>query len=345
MRLPGLDGLRALAITAVLYSHVAMLIKPNDALSTSAGTEGVLLFFAISGFLITMLLLREQDAKSIDLKRFYARRAFRILPVAGIYLSIVWLLAQLGSIELKPWETLTAFLFLGNYAPHTWYTGHFWSLAVEEHFYLVWPLVVSRMGRLALVPSISVAVGTLIWRQLDLIPLVVLPIHRTDYRLDSFGVACAIAILWHYRKPAWISSAWALGSGCALWSIAFLLPHTLFSIRLSLKAIAAALIVAHVAAQAIPWRALELPLVRWVGRLSYSLYIWQQIVLSDLLPIHWAGKLSIAIALAVMSYHWIEQPMIRMGRSLMEKPAMLAALRARFHIHDRNDPDWADEYL
>src|SRR5262245_21093106 len=101
----------------------------------------------MSGFLICSKLVDEEAAGGIDLKAFYVRRAFRILPPAFLYLGVVALLGVVGVMSGPGGqEILSSALFFRNYRPLTDTTGHFWSLSVEEHFYLFWPLLMLLFG-------------------------------------------------------------------------------------------------------------------------------------------------------------------------------------------------------
>ncbi|MBV8782143.1 MAG: acyltransferase, partial [Phycisphaerae bacterium] len=143
-RIESLDGLRALAIVLVLAFHM----RESGAFAhawinavAAKGQFGVEIFFVLSGFLITMLLLREEQKHGrIDLKMFYIRRGFRILPPAMTYLLVVAVLAIVG-VSTASGDLATSALFVRNF--FSWGstdTGHFWTLAIEEQFYLLWPL-------------------------------------------------------------------------------------------------------------------------------------------------------------------------------------------------------------
>ncbi|GLC28316.1 acyltransferase family protein [Roseisolibacter agri] len=145
-----LDGWRAVAIGLVVADHVCKgLIRDMDLNRAVArlalGAHGVNLFFAISGFLITARLLQEREATGgVSLGAFYVRRAWRILPPAFAFLAVVGCLGLAGALPVAGWDWLAALGFWRNYAEPVlndtgYYTAHFWSLAVEEHFYLLWP--------------------------------------------------------------------------------------------------------------------------------------------------------------------------------------------------------------
>jgi peptidoglycan/LPS O-acetylase OafA/YrhL len=146
-RIPTLDGLRAAAISIVIASH----IDQHQSMALSRiGHMGVMIFFALSGYLITARLLDEYAANGrISLRNFYLRRAFRILPPALTYIAILSILAAAGLVVCNAAAIRGALLFYVNYMDvgdtgHR--VGHFWSLSVEEHFYLLWPLALITFG-------------------------------------------------------------------------------------------------------------------------------------------------------------------------------------------------------
>lgn len=156
--IPTLDGWRAIAIMLVLGAHaVPMLINSETRIGgllakvLSHAGFGVDVFFALSGFLICTLLLQERANRgAISLRSFYIRRVFRIIPPIILYLIVLYVLRE---IELLPMITLqelsAVLLFIRNNTDGSWYTGHFWSLAVEEHFYFLIPwLLLIRSNRI-----------------------------------------------------------------------------------------------------------------------------------------------------------------------------------------------------
>ncbi|HLB08176.1 MAG TPA: acyltransferase, partial [Gemmatimonadaceae bacterium] len=215
--IPTLDGWRAVAIIAVMASHAghsysAPLGRGSFFDRISSGTHGVNLFFAISGLLITSRLLEEWDtAGRVSLKRFYIRRAFRILPPALLYLACVALLGAIGLLPVVREEFVAATLFYRNYLPAIlgpggagFFTSHYWSLGVEEHFYLFWPALLLFAGRKRALPvAIVVAVLVAVWRHFEAWREIMLynaiqPTYfaRSDTRIDSimWGVVAALAL-------------------------------------------------------------------------------------------------------------------------------------------------------
>ena len=211
--LPTLDGWRAIAIVAVLLDHTVEYSGlghyPKLLSLTHTGPNGVSLFFAISGFLICSRLLEEKRAfGQISLRGFYIRRACRILPPAMFYLLVIGALSLCGLIIVSPGEWWSSALFFRNYLPGDWinrgwggYTIHYWSLAVEEHFYFLWPAALVFLGKKrARWFALSLAFAVAAWRTWDfnrhwfdrLIPGLLFG-SRTDVRMDALLLGCVAA--------------------------------------------------------------------------------------------------------------------------------------------------------
>lgn len=147
LRITGLDGLRAISCLMVIIGHASYGVGFPQVIDgkwfTFMALFGVKIFFVISGFIITHLLLKEYAGTgSISLRLFYARRALRILPPYVLYLVAVWVCARLNWLPMPDGADFTfAALFLSNYFPTDWFLEHTWSLSVEEQFYLIWPLL------------------------------------------------------------------------------------------------------------------------------------------------------------------------------------------------------------
>jgi peptidoglycan/LPS O-acetylase OafA/YrhL len=354
---PTLDGWRAFAVLAVIVDHARQTfieagLSPGVLAVTSWGGYGVDLFFAISGFLICSRLLSEWTLNGqISLKNFYIRRAFRILPLYWTYLLVLLLLVLASGLAVSGRELGACLLFSRNYLPCSdglgTYTSHFWSLAVEEHFYLLWPfLLVLFRPRLALWVTPLFALIIHGWRVIDqrahLFDAIfhnphILLYWRTDVRLDALLWGCFAALVCHRHPlselPAWIS--WLLLSAVA-GAVAFSAP----ALPLLLAILFPILILSTAYGRAgVLYRFLELSAVRWIGRLSYSLYIWQSLFLqSQRVPDpHWFAILKhfpvnilMIVLCAVITHYLVEQPMIYLGRKLTrsasgrrERPAPL----------------------
>jgi peptidoglycan/LPS O-acetylase OafA/YrhL len=339
IHIPTLDGWRAIAISMVMLHHVVRGLYPRDAdywnqSWTLFGAFGVDVFFALSGLLITRLLIEEaRQTGTIDLRSFYIRRSFRILPPCLVFLTVVSLA---GLIQSRV-ELASCLLFFRNYIPASSgaiYTAHLWSLAVEEHFYLIWPglLLLSGVKR-ARALAMWLAIGIGLWRvanaQLNLLPALVTH-FRSDLRMDALLWGCAAAFLLdlpprRYRLPVWL--------GLLAAAIAFL---NFYSLLTGLwLAILIPLVLAGTAMHP-EWRvsrALEWTPLRWVGRISYGLYLWQQIFLIPgyMQPAHpwqrWPWNLLATFVVAGVSYYAIERPLLRVGRRLASSRADLRIAR------------------
>lgn len=329
-----------MAILAVLCCHAQW---PSGGLAPY-GAMGVSVFFALSGFLITRRLMEEwRTAGRIGLSGFYLRRTFRILPPMLIYLAVVALLGcGLHRIPMDRRQLAASLFFWRNYltapAAQGWYTGHFWSLAVEEHFYLIWPVLLCWAGlRRArwLAPALALAVAA--WRAADarcdlvgrLNPALRGSVQRTDYRLDILLFGCALALVWdHPRTQATLRRtggsllalvAAAAAVCCQVWT-----PAGYLTMMAMLMALLPAATVAK--PESLAGRMLEWAPLAWLGRLSYSLYVWQQLFLPGGGLPHALGmwqrapwNLAAIFGCAALSHYLVEQPAIAWGKRLRRR--------------------------
>jgi peptidoglycan/LPS O-acetylase OafA/YrhL len=153
-RVPCLDGLRAISIIMVLFAHMAGtrnfdLSEPLSQFVKNLGNLGVRVFFVISGYLITSMLLAEYEKNGcISLKKFYFNRTFRIFPAMYVFVLFIVVANYFGVVTLYDNDILFAASYTMNYHDkHAWEMGHLWSLAVEEQFYLLWPLMFVLFGK------------------------------------------------------------------------------------------------------------------------------------------------------------------------------------------------------
>jgi peptidoglycan/LPS O-acetylase OafA/YrhL len=323
-RIPTLDGLRAVAIMIVLVSHV---LKGNEQLFV-LGHMGVLIFFALSGYLITGKLLAEyQSSGRVSLRDFYLRRAFRILPPALVYLAVLSVLSAVGIAVSSPAVLRSALFFYTNYidgGPNGWYAGHFWSLSVEEHFYLFWPCLLLVFGvvkgwRTALCMAIAVSV----WRVVDSHQHIIADpflqgyLGRTDLIADTLLWGCCLAFV-KPKASATVSTIVAIYCAVLLAVLCEGVRFTL-AVPMPLEHILPAVMVgAVIACPTAPiGRLLELAPLRFIGKISYSLYIWQQLFLFSHMPTLLA--IAAAVACAYLSYRFIEQPCIAFGRTVIAR--------------------------
>jgi peptidoglycan/LPS O-acetylase OafA/YrhL len=349
--IPTLDGWRAVAILAVIASHAGHSYSQAHGRESffdhiASGTHGVNLFFAISGLLITSRLLEEWDTRgSVSLKRFYTRRAFRILPPALLYLGVVALLGALGLLPVVWSEFVAATLFFRNYLPVIlgpngagFFTSHYWSLGVEEHFYLFWPALLLLAGRKGALPvAIVIAILVAVWRHFEAWREIMLynaiqPTYcaRSDTRIDSimWGVVAALAL----SRPE--VRAFVERYLSTIVYLAFVALYGAIVYRYGTRptfweaSIVPVLIAGTVLRPTgVLGRVLENPVMRWIGRLSYSLYLWEFFFVyypgvPSTLGVWQTFPLNLiaTIVCASASYYLVERPLIRVGHRLA--PAM-----------------------
>jgi peptidoglycan/LPS O-acetylase OafA/YrhL len=329
--LPTLDGWRGVAVLMVIAFHAfgsrVSALKP-------LGSLGVSIFFALSGLLICNRLLAEHGKTDrIDLRGFYIRRAFRILPPALFFLGTLAVLSAWIAPVATFGELAACLFFWRNYYTGAgWYTGHFWSLAVEEHFYLFFPVMLAWLGpRRALPVAIALGTALLGWRILDTHwpwlfehTNVVPQYFRTDCRLPDLLFGAVTAML-AARAPHWFVLPAAAAGGLVLIArvVNLPVPWVMQSVLLPWLLLGTVL-------RPDAWlgRALEWTPLAWVGRMSYSLYLWQQIFfhgparfrLAGLEPFQdWPWNAIGLFACAAASYYLLERPLTRLGRRLADR--------------------------
>lgn len=292
----GLDGLRGLAAALVVAGHAGV---PFLAFGGGVGVE---LFFVLSGFLITTLLLEEFAATgAVNLRTFYARRARRLLPALFVFLAIVGGAALVVGASAELRGVVAGF----TYSTNLWRVNdvglgsmyHLWSLAVEEHFYLVWPIVIvalrGRPRAVLAVASLAAAASTL-WRihLLDDGASWVRLYSGSDVRISGMLIGGALAVLVLQGLRA---RSYALGIVGLVAVLTVTVPTFTWGL-LAVDAVAVALVLGIVTSGC---RWLEsTPLVS-TGRISYALYLWHVPLLHAFGP--WIGvPLSVACAVASM---------------------------------------------
>lgn len=318
-RVVALDGVRGIAILLVLVNHFATGVEPKhhqlypgmDWQGHGAGFVGVQLFFVLSGYLITSLLIKEFHRYSeVSFSRFYLRRARRLMPalitLCGIYGMYVALFDR-PQMRLALGSIFRAITYTGNlpsFFPKNEALVHTWSLAVEEQFYLVWPIVLVGLLRKgqgqAVKVAIVVGIATIIGR--EMVPLILEGRHAPFLQYNLFRwdalMAGTLLALRPIRVAAWMG--W-LGIAVLVVLVA-IAPAAIPGWQYTLSTFACAAIVAT--ATQIRWLANRS--LAHVGLISYSLYLWHVPLLRWGLP----GPISLLLCFAVAeaSYWWIELP-------------------------------------
>jgi peptidoglycan/LPS O-acetylase OafA/YrhL len=308
-RIPALDGWRGIAIILVLFDHIHFSLHDRYAYPwMETGKHGVTIFFVLSGFLITTKLI---DGP-INLKSFYTRRLFRLMPAALLYLTWLTLFDRLtGAHFTSRAEILSCVLFYRNFISTPGLAGHFWSLSVEEQFYLFWPVLLVLMGirrclGIAAVGALTIAIYRLAFWAYYNQPLLN---NETQVRADALLVGSLLALLLnepHIRDHAarwsrvWILPAFAIFLFCA---VRF---HELIPLLESVAI--AGLITASILN---PPLFKPLSALAFLGTISYSVYIWQQFFVG----FHAVSWLALPLC-ALGSYYLVERPFVRLGRRI-----------------------------
>lgn len=330
-----LDGLRAISVTFVMLVHASYG-------RLSGGFLGVDIFFVISGFLITHLLLHERAATGrVSLRDFYLRRIFRILPPLICAIALAMLLWP-GSASDRMVVVQAALLFYANFLPAETLgnLGHTWSLAIEEQFYLVWPLLFATMFARARVGLIALALAVVVasvavrywlvahWDNLEQL------YTFTPARLDPIMLGCLLALCMPNVRQ--LLAGWSGRVTCALaWASAIAILGCLFfadrdymqstPFAFAGFALIAGVLVATaplLSAQDFLRRALCHPWSRYIGRRSYGLYLYHYPIFGALEAWRTPGdvgnfvlvtgaKIMLSLAVTELSWRLVEAPALR----------------------------------
>ena len=348
-RIPSLDGLRAVSIGMVLFAHVSgtRFFPSFVSVRRDLGNVGVRIFFVISGFLITTLLLEEfWKTSRISLKLFYLRRAFRIFPCAYTYVGIAVLLTLGGWLSLDTSHLIHAATYTVNYDPvRPWHLIHLWSLSVEEQFYFIWPVLLcilgarrglwfagsvlvlaplARLGTWYFLPDLRWSIGTAFQTNADALAagcvlagvrtwLWARPGYLRFQKSVAFlvvpVVAVAAGVLLSHEDGTWLLVSYGVGQTALNLAIALIIDRC----------------VQHsddLLGQFLNWR----PMV-FIGVLSYSLYLWQEPFLNRQSNhvFNWFPLNLVCVAVAALaSYYIVEVPFLnlrrRIERSIVRRP-------------------------
>lgn len=342
--LPSLDGMRAISIVLVLVAHGTWAAGRQDLFGAYLGRLGVSVFFVISGLLITWLMIRERDAtNAFSLRNFYIRRFLRILPVYWLLIFVVIFLKHAHVISI-PWlDIVRAVTFTHNYPAslahpyfYAWWLDHTWSLSVEEQFYLLWPTLFALLpSRFA--PGLTVILtfsGPILRILIYFLfhSLRGLDYNGFEYHVDHLMAGCASAFLiessvWRGRvlkMPVCLTlvatSSFLLVLNPIL--ISHLSGHSFTSTAFNLivptieaVAIALTLLVVVAGKQGLVFRTLNCRALVHLGKLSYSLYIWQQLFLlhraaTNIFSLLW--RLLAIYLVAFCSFNFFERPFLKL---------------------------------
>ena len=348
----GLDGVRGVAVLLVFISHFHWILSPDPFLTKvtpwhfinrtfEAGFMGVDIFFVLSGFLITSLLMKDRSTNQKNLfKRFYRRRALRLLPALYALLIADFFVSRWenfpGDIQWR--TTWHAILFLNNWNIVNNFgkaqndLGHLWSLGIEEQFYLIWPLTLWLLAKLKISSKMMIplilfaslvvmAHRTSLWN--DGTSWIILYI-RTDTRLDSLLIGAMFAYVYrHYQMPSKILNSVATLSLMGLVYIKYVLDKSpfIFEMGWTIIALLAGFIILSVAEgvffvqKVFTWRPLTM-----IGKVSYGLYLWHmpifllfgRHVTSGPRPLRLLIGIVIASVVTSLSWFFIEKPFLNL---------------------------------
>jgi len=349
-RAPGLDGVRALAVLVVMAFHEGIRGMPG-------GFLGVDVFFVLSGYLITDLLVAQRARRRgrLDLRRFWTRRARRLLPALAVVLVTVTAavaVAEPGQLDALHPALAAAVTYSSNWYEayhHVSYFAafgpppplqHLWSLAIEEQFYLAWPLI---LGLVLLLLETRRARASVAWAGAAASALLMAVLYTpgadpsrvyygTDTHATALLVGSAIALTWPLAKMTAASGeltrrldfvgmaglavlAWAVGhfSGA---------DPAVYPAGLVIAALAAGGFILAAATPGTISALLSLPPLRWLGVRSYGIYLWHWPVIAIAVAVTgqragnvwlWIIEAAIAIGLAAASWRWIEAPILHNG--------------------------------
>jgi peptidoglycan/LPS O-acetylase OafA/YrhL len=295
IHLPGLNGLRAIAAIAVVISHLRLNLR-EFGLPQQTGLllaqYGVTAFFALCGFLISFLLLKERQATGrIDVRRFYIRRILRIWPLYYLYLAIASLVLAVVAPQALPGSLPLYFVLLPNVpfirGDSLPLIDHYWSLGVEEQFYAFWPLLLARIrSPFAVLPAAVVvfliakaAAGYLKFRYQVEIPWLILSVNRFDCML----VGAIGAVLVCEKSHAWLRLCGAWPTQAIAWTVLALVALELFQIHPlvnhEIVAAATTLIIVRLAGASSSRVWLDRSIFDFAGKISFGIYIYHPLVI------------------------------------------------------------------
>jgi len=328
--IPSLNGIRAICIILVIGSHMNRCFNFPQKYSRILnlmfnGVLGVNVFFVLSGFLITYLLLKEEDQfKTISLEKFYKRRVIRIFPVYYLLLLVYFILSILRIISFTNLQWFTSLTYTKNVGGGSWIDGHLWSLGVEEQFYIFWPIVFkyfSKNTRINIAKTILIVspfyrilsykyfhntysffdnADCLMWGCLSAIYLDEIVSFFYKFNLTLLKVISVLLILLF----------WNLNTFKLLGVLTVPFTKTIYSVSSCILII----VFSQFKTKTIGYIFLNLPVMDYLGTLSYSIYIWQQMFFDSRL-----GRVSslpynylFIFITALISYNLIEKPILRL---------------------------------
>ncbi len=356
--IPYLDGLRAFSVLIVMVSHFGYSHKID-------GGIGVTIFFVISGFIISRVLFLQcgMDASRIEVIKFYARRLFRLVPALMVYLIVMIIFDMIMGNSIYWPQYISSAIYQINYADHLFdlnedrYFGHLWSLAVEEHFYILFPwiLILFGFGRQFLWITCGLTIFIILWRTglLMFAQDSTLPIFsandvygRSDTRFETIFFGVGLSLLTLHKFGTVQNKFNKHGMKQIAVGIAFVLIPTLFEtggamrlgLGLALQGIGIAIAMNGLIfseSTGLFRQILSNVMIVWLGKISYSFYIWHVAVFWRIVsPMEIENDLHrfvlgvvLATAVSSLSYYGVEKPIREWGRRQTDRWISQRALR------------------
>lgn len=339
---PELDGVRGISILLVLMLHLGFSF-------IRGGFLGVDIFFVLSGFLITSLLVQEANTKgSISLKKFYIRRALRLGPAVLVFMLGTGIYALFFLSQEQARLTYQGILLTLSYVSNWVFAfnedvkvgplGITWSLAIEEQFYLLWPLIMVLLlklkvrRRVILLMTVLTIVAIALHRKLLMEGGVRIErmYYATDTRADALLIGCLVALLlsWNLLPRSevlrWVMNILATLGACTIaWLAITTTSHDLFlyagGFTLVSLSVGAILIVLMLWPPPPVLAALRVKPLRWIGKVSYGLYLWHWPVrefvcpnVDTASPVRIIAAVVIASGITALSYYLVEKRFLKM---------------------------------
>jgi peptidoglycan/LPS O-acetylase OafA/YrhL len=333
-RIPSLDGFRAISIILVLFAHsrfsIGFPVKYTKLVE--GGDVGVTVFFVISGFLITYLLLNEKLRHgNISLKNFYLRRAIRILPAVFLYLLFMVIWSKIEPTEINLSDLIPVFTFTENFHGHPWLVLHFWSLSVEEQFYIFWPCILLLFNKhLITILGVLIAYSCLV-RVLDYkFPAFnIITLGSFFENSDAIFIGCIAGIFFVKNPDIFkhkIFSSYILQIIALITIIIFVYCHhagkfgkialPFGNIIISVSILLIILSYIHPSNNIIFKFLNSKPMVH-IGVLSYSIYIWQEFFNVSTFKVWWRTfpySILVAYLAGLIAYYLWEKQFLKLKR-------------------------------
>lgn len=332
-RILGFDGLRAISVFLVIMSHAVLWdrigLTDTRILAVLSADNGVKIFFMLSGFLITLLLIKESSTTGrVNILDFFVRRFLRIFPLYYLSIGLLMIVDRVGAANIQQCTFGHALTYTINFAPKECRfqsTSHFWSLAVEEHFYLAWPIIFALNRRLAFMTATAVTIGGILLEPYMIEAFPNAPVTRWTFpAIVPITMGCICAYIAANKTASYYLRNVAAKTILAAVAILGILSPAFSSKAepLWLAAIACLILLVFFHQGSLLVRALNIKPLVVIGTMSYGLYVWQGIftgngpyrLSSQSFPPSIETGLVLTLIAAPLSYYFFEKPLLRLKK-------------------------------